>query len=218
VKGVGETRVSKIKICGLRREKDVEYANICMPDYVGFVFAPSKRRVDARTAAILKSLLDTRISAAGVFVNEDISVIRGLCEDHVIDVVQLHGDEDDAYIHALKAIVPNPVIKAMTVRDDAGDDESDSLSFVAPGADYLLFDAYAPGMRGGSGKGFRWDAIRRVRRPYFLAGGLNPDNAASAVRQLHPYCVDISSGVETDGFKDLGKMQAVTRAVKTCTG
>jgi phosphoribosylanthranilate isomerase len=243
--------MSRIKICGLRRKTDIEYANLCLPDYVGFVFAPSPRRVDARTAAALKSLLDPRILAVGVFVNEEISVIRRLCEERTIDLIQLHGDEDDAYMRALKAVLPHPLIRAVAIHGgdadsddgansgghdsanagrnnggsgpDGGDENGggkgggaapDFLSALAPAAEYLLFDAYGPDVRGGGGKRFRWETVRHVRRPYFLAGGLAPANVAAAIRQLSPYCVDMSSGVETDGCKDLEKMKAVTAIVR----
>ncbi|GHU81723.1 N-(5'-phosphoribosyl)anthranilate isomerase [Clostridia bacterium] len=198
--------MSKLKICGLRRPEDMEYANICRPDYIGFVFAESKRRVSPEQAAELKAKLDSGIKAVGVFVDEEIGVIQRLCENGTIDLVQLHGDEDGGYIERLKSKIRQPVIKAVAVGGGPID--------TAYPADYLLFDAYSRSARGGSGETFDWNRLGAVKRPYFLAGGLNAENVGEAVRRLVPYCVDISSGAETDGKKDLEKMRKITEKLR----
>lgn len=197
--------MTKIKICGLSRPEDIQYANQCMPDYIGFVFAPSRRQIDRKTAEKLKSRLSPGILSVGVFVNEDIGVIAELCRSRVIDWVQLHGDEDEKYLNMLRNQIDNPVIKAVRVKE----------TFVPPQmpADYFLFDTYSETERGGSGKAFRWDLLNRYTNPYFLAGGIHIDNVAAAMG-LHPFCLDVSSGVETNSGKDLDKMSAIIKKVR----
>ena len=189
--------MTKIKFCGLKRIEDIKYANDLKPDFIGFVFAPkSKRFVDADTARELKNLLDTKIKAVGVFVDEDINVVTKLLKDGIIDIAQLHGSEDEEYIKSLRAICDKPIIKAFTiVSNDAIKKANEST------AAYILLDSGK-----GSGVTFDWDLIKEVNRPYFLAGGLTLDNVENAVKTLHPFVVDVSSGIETDGFKDFDKM------------
>lgn len=189
--------MTKIKFCGLKRIEDIKYANDLKPDFIGFVFAPkSKRFVDADTARELKNLLDTEIKAVGVFVDEDINVVTKLLKDGIIDIAQLHGSEDEEYIKSLRAICDKPIIKAFTIvsKDDIKKANEST-------ADYILLDSGK-----GSGETFDWDLIKEVNRPYFLAGGLTLDNVENAVKTLHPFVVDVSSGIETDGFKDFDKM------------
>ena len=189
--------MTKIKFCGLKRIEDIKYANDLKPDFIGFVFAPkSKRFVDADTARELKNLLDTKIKAVGVFVDEDINVVTKLLKDGIIDIAQLHGSEDEEYIKSLRAICDKPIIKAFTIvsKDDIKKANEST-------ADYILLDSGK-----GSGETFDWDLIKEVKRPYFLAGGLTLDNVENAVKTLHPFVVDVSSGIETDGFKDFDKM------------
>lgn len=189
--------MTKIKFCGLKRIEDIKYANDLKPDFIGFVFAPkSKRCVDADTARELKNLLDTEIKAVGVFVDEDINVVTKLLKDGIIDIAQLHGSEDEEYIKSLRAICDKPIIKAFTIvsKDDIKKANEST-------ADYILLDSGK-----GSGETFDWDLIKEVNRPYFLAGGLTLDNVENAVKTLHPFVVDVSSGIETDGFKDFDKM------------
>ena len=189
--------MTKIKFCGLKRIEDIKYANDLKPDFIGFVFAPkSKRFVDADTARELKNLLDTKIKAVGVFVDEDINVVTKLLKDGIIDIAQLHGSEDEEYIKSLRAICDKPIIKAFTIvsKDDIKKANEST-------ADYILLDSGK-----GSGETFNWDLIKEVNRPYFLAGGLTLDNVENAVKTLHPFVVDVSSGIETDGFKDFDKM------------
>ena len=198
--------MSKIKICGLRRIEDIEAVNHALPDYIGFVFAQSRRRVDIKTAVMLKEKLDIGIKAVGVFVNEDISAISEIVQSGIIDLIQLHGDEDDLYIERLKEICDCPVIKAVGV--------GSTLPLLPKAADYLLFDTIST-QRGGVGKAFDWNILNEYHNmPYFLAGGLSTENVSEALSQLLPFCVDVSSGVETDGFKDPEKINEFVQLVR----
>ena len=200
---------TKIKICGLSRPEDIEAANLLHPDYIGFVFAKgSKREVSREKALELKKLLDPKIKAVGVFVREDPEIIAGLLSDGVIDIPQLHGGEDEAYIHRLRKLTDKPIIKAFRI-----DTEEDVQAAETSSADLVLLDSGT----GGTGTTFDWSLIGRICRPYFLAGGLNPENAAEAVGSLKPFAVDVSSGVETDGKKDPQKMQDFVQAVRAVT-
>ena len=189
--------MTKIKFCGLKRIEDIKYANDLKPDFIGFVFAPkSKRFVDADTAKELKNLLDTEIKAVGVFVDEDINVVTKFLKDGIIDIAQLHGSEDDEYIKRLRTLCDKPIIKAFMIESPDDIKKANESS-----ADYVLLDSGK-----GSGVTFNWDLIKEVNRPYFLAGGLDCDNVENALSSLTPYAVDVSSGIETDGFKDFDKM------------
>jgi phosphoribosylanthranilate isomerase len=197
----------KIKICGLKREEDVIFVNSAKPDYAGFVFAGVKRKVDFNIAARLRSLLDDKIQSVGVFVNDKIDNIVSLCEDKIINLVQLHGEEDESYISRLKERIKNSVIKAVRVKD--------KIYSVATKADFVLFDTYSSSECGGSGKVFDWDLLKECKRSFFLAGGLNKDNIAAAVKKLNPYCIDLSSGVETNGVKDLNKIIEMVKILRS---
>jgi len=203
--------MTKVKICGLTRLQDIDAVNEILPDYIGFVFAESKRQIDEDRAMELKKRLDPRIKAVGVFVNEDLDRIIGLCRTGIIDLVQLHGDESEEYAARLKKHIPNKIIRAVRVRNKAEVENAAKYS-----CDFLLFDAYHDGSYGGTGKSFDWSLIAAVNRPFFLAGGINPDNAANAIRSVKPYCIDVSSGVETNGFKDPGKIAAVVATARQC--
>jgi phosphoribosylanthranilate isomerase len=200
--------MTKIKICGLSRTEDIEYANICKPDYIGFVFAPSKRRIDAEKATMLREQLMPGIKCVGVFVNADIGFLGEICSAGIIDLVQLHGDEDAEYIRKVKRITQLPVIKAVQVGEE--------LNMPSGEPDYFMFDAPSTSARGGSGETFDWNMIGRYEGDYFLAGGLNPENVEAAIRKLKPFCVDVSSGVETEGKKDFKKMRDFVMAVRGC--
>ena len=189
--------MTKIKFCGLKRPEDIKYANELKPDFIGFVFAPGRKRtVDEDTAKELKNLLDSDIKAVGVFVDEDVKKVAKLLNDGIIDIAQLHGSEDEEYINSLRALCDRPIIKAFMI--DSPDDikRADESS-----ADYVLLDSGT-----GSGLKFDWDLIKEINRPYFLAGGLNCDNIENALNILNPYAVDVSSGIETEGLKDFDKM------------
>ena len=197
--------MTKIKLCGLRREADIEAANELRPDYIGFVFAEKSRRaVDRETAVRLKRLLNRDIQAVGVFVNAQPETVAFLLEEEVIDLAQLHGQEDAEYLSRLREMTDKPLIQAYRIRtaEDAGRAEK-SL------AEYILLDAGA-----GDGKTFEWELAESVKRPYFLAGGLTPENAGEAAERLRPFALDVSSGIETDGWKDPAKMRAFVQAVR----
>lgn len=197
--------MTKIKLCGMRRPADIEVVNELNPDYIGFIFASkSKRYVDPDTAKELKSLLSPSIKAVGVFVNEEIENVANLLNNNVIDMAQLHGDEDEAYIAELRRLSDKPIIKALKITSEEDIKRADASS-----ADFVLLDSGA-----GSGMVFNWGLIKGIKRPYFLAGGLNPENVEEAVNALNPYAVDVSSGIETDGFKDRNKMTAFVSNVR----
>lgn len=197
--------MTKIKLCGLSRPCDIDMANKLKPDYIGFVFAEkSKRYVTPEQEAGLKKLLDPEIRAVGVFVDEAPEIIADLLNSGIIDLAQLHGNEDEAYIKSLRQRTDQPIIKAFQIktRDDIAEAERCS-------ADHVLLDSGA-----GTGAVFDWLLLKNAKRPYFLAGGLSPDNVYEAVRLLHPYAVDVSSGIETDGLKDREKAAAFIAAVR----
>ena len=197
-----------VKICGLTRPEDIDAVNSLSPDMAGFVFyGPSRRCVTRDSARELGSGLDPSIVKVGVFVDEDPLVIADLVGSGIIDAVQLHGVEDGAYIHGLRRLVDAPVIKTFLVRV-RGDIEAANRS----DADYVLLDS---GM--GSGRTFDWSLLEDMDCDYILSGGLNPGNIHDAVEILHPYGVDVSSGVETDGRKDPLKMSAFLETVHRMT-
>lgn len=191
--------MTKIKLCGLRRAEDIEAAGLLKPEYIGFVFyKKSKRYISPEEAHILKSILDTdHIKAVGVFVNENPKTVADLLEKGIVDIAQLHGDEDEEYIKALRKLTDRPLIKAFKIKT-----KEDLKKAEASSADMILLDA---GM--GDGVSFDWNLLKNFNRPYILAGGLDPLNVKGAVEKLHPYGVDVSSGIETAGVKDIGKMR-----------
>ncbi len=193
----------KIKICGLFRDCDIDFVNEAKPDFAGFVFAKSHRQVSIETAQKLKNKLDKRILSVGVFVNEDINKITEICNKNIIDLVQLHGDEDDNYINELKKVSSKKIIKAVKVKTG-----EDIIRWRNCQTDWLMFDA---GM--GEGKTFDWTVLKNFVRPYFLAGGINENNVEQAIK-LNPYCIDVSSGVETNKVKDKNKILNIVRRVK----
>ncbi len=198
--------MTKIKLCGLSRPCDIEAANELRPEYIGFVFArKSKRAVSPDRAAELRQLLSPEIRAVGVFVKESPEQVADLLNRGVIDLAQLHGGEDDAYIGRLRQLSCKPIIQAFRIEtaEDIGKAELSA-------ADFLLLDSGS-----GSGVTFDWNLVKNMRKPYFLAGGLSPENVRSAVARLHPFAVDVSSGIETEGLKDRAKMAAFIAAVRT---
>jgi phosphoribosylanthranilate isomerase len=197
--------MTKIKLCGLSRFCDIEAANELMPDYIGFVFATkSKRYISSQKAAELKRLLEPQIKAVGVFVNETPEQIAELLSKGIIDIAQLHGNENEDYIGHLRELTDKPIIKAFRIETAV-----DSLKAEQSTADYVLLDSGA-----GTGSEFDWSLIRDFKRPFLLAGGLSLDNVRNAIQQLTPYAVDVSSGIETDGYKDKEKMAAFINAVR----
>lgn len=210
--------MTKIKLCGLRRVEDIDAANLLKPDYIGFVFVEkSKRYISPDEARVLKERLNKdlnadnlkdsgnkKIRAVGVFVNEDVGIVAELLNTGIIDLAQLHGSEDEDYICRLRSLTDKPIIQAVKVQTT-----EDLLRAEASGADYILLDAGA-----GDGVTFDWDLLKGFKRPYFLAGGLDPQNVGEVVRNIKPYGVDVSSGIETDGFKDPVKMQQFVENVR----
>lgn len=198
--------MSKIKICGLRSPDDIRYANELKPDYIGFVFAKGRTRyVSFSEAALLHRLLSPDIPAVGVFVDEPSEHVSELLKRGVIQMVQLHGNEDAAYAEALKEMTGAPILKAFTVRSK--DDLQTAFTYPC---DYPLLDNGK-----GTGKAFDWSLLgKSATKPYFLAGGLTVENAPDACRRFAPYAVDVSSGVETDGRKNYTKMKAFIDAVR----
>lgn len=195
----------KIKLCGLSKEGDILAANELLPDYIGFVFWPKSRRyVDPEDAFRLKMILDKRIKAVGVFVDEDISAVEGLLKKGVIDAAQLHGSEGDEYIEKLRIRSEKPVIKAFRMKSD-----SDITAINGCSADHILLDSGA-----GGGNMLDRKLLKGIERPFFLAGGLSPDNVGEAIEELAPYGVDVSSGIETDGKKDKEKMRRFVETVR----
>lgn len=197
--------MTKIKICGLSRVSDIECVNQFHPDYVGFVFARSRRQVTKEHAITLRMSLDADIETVGVFVNELPQIVGQYAEDGIIDLVQLHGNEDETYINNLRYKTGALIIKAFSVGSKEDIKKANACS-----ADYVLLDHGA----GGTGQVFDWSLLEGMERPYFLAGGLNQENVDRAIRTAHPYCLDISSGVETDGIKDSLKIEECIRRIR----
>lgn len=190
--------MAKIKICGLRYDADIDYVNELKPDYIGFILTDGFRRsIDVDTAKKLKSRLDKSIKAVGVFVDDDIHKINRLVKDGVIDMVQLHGSESSEYCKKIKA----PTIKCF--KPDTFDciDEYDT--------DYFLFDSGT-----GTGKTFDWNKIPETDKPVFLAGGINKDNISKAIQKIKPFCIDLSSAVETNGIKDYNKIKEIMEIMR----
>ena len=194
-----------IKMCGMTTEEDIRAVNMLLPEYIGFVFyAKSKRSITSEKAALLKKRLHSGIKAVGVFVNEEPRRVAGLLNNGIIDMAQLHGTEGEEYIQCLKSLTSGRIIKAFKVDEDFDPDAAERSP-----ADHILLDSGA-----GSGDVFDWSLISGIRRPYFLAGGLDQDNVADAIEAVRPYAVDVSSGIETDGHKDKRRMTAFTAAVR----
>ena len=201
----------KIKICGLRREEDISYVNEYRPDYVGFVFAKSPRQVTKEQARSLRGQLHPEIIPVGVFVNEDVNTIANFVTEGIIDVAQLHGDETKSYIRELRELTNNSVqiIKAIRVQTEADVEKSKDFS-----TDYLLFDTFSTKGYGGTGKTFDWKLLKESEIPYFLAGGIDIGNMEEAAKSLQPYAFDVSSAVETCGYKDREKIAALLERLR----
>ena len=225
----------KIKMCGISKVETIPAVVDAKPDYMGLVFAPSKRQVTVEQAKTLVeelykqnvvgnnseaeqtepvTSLDTAssetIKTVGVFVNETIENLLKIAEEVKLDVIQLHGDEDESFIQILKEQSNVEVWKAVQVRSAA-----DAEKWIDSSADMLLFDAYHKDERGGTGEVFDWSSLDEFERPFMLAGGIDSTNVARAIRTVRPYGIDISSGIETEGVKDDEKMKAFTNIVRT---
>ena len=198
---------TKIKICGLRRREDILAVNEAKPDYCGFIieFPRSFRSITEAQVRELVRELSAEISAVGVFVNAPIELVSGLLNDGTLALAQLHGQEDESYIRELKKITGKPVIKAFSVKTK----EDIEKALISP-ADYILLDQGG----GGTGKTFDWSLIPKIRREFFLAGGIGAENLRQAIQEIRPYAVDLSSSVETDRWKDPVKIRQVVDIVK----
>ncbi len=200
--------MTKVKICGLKRMEDVEFVNKYHPDYVGFVFAKSRRQVTGVFAKTLQKALLPEIKAVGVFVNHPIAEVVDLVQTNTIQVVQLHGKETEDYIEELQKFIPEtPIFKAVSVKSI-----EDILVWEHSKVEMLLLDNGA----GGTGEVFDWNILKEMTeftKPYFIAGGLHPENVAE-VLQFAPFGVDVSGGVETDGCKDEMKIKAFIETVR----
>ena len=211
--------MTKVKICGLKTLDDVDKVNKYLPEYAGFVFANTKRFVTDEQALMMKQALATEIKAVGVFVNEPIEHVAELCRRGIIDVAQLHGEESEEYIRNLKKITDISVIKATKVQN-----ASQVAERMSEEADYMLFDTYKKGELGGTGERFELSILEeclknlarqgRKIKPYFLAGGLDETNVSEVLGRIGCYCVDVSTGVETDGVKDEVKIKSFIENVR----
>ena len=216
----------KVKMCGISKVETIPAIVDAKPDYMGLVFAPSKRQVTVDQAKILVEELhrgyakkygsDTEhdkndtIKTVGVFVNETIDNLVTIANEANLDAVQLHGDEDEAFIQSLKERTNVEVWKAIQIRTAA-----DTEKWIDSSADMLLFDAYHKDERGGTGEVFDWSSLDTFERPFMLAGGIDSTNVARAIRTVRPYGIDISSGIETNGVKDDEKIKAFTKIVNS---
>ena len=209
----------KVKMCGISKVETIPAIVDAKPDYMGLVFAPSKRQVTVEQAKILVEELHKQyavqynsetIKTVGVFVNETVENLLKIAEEVKLDVIQLHGDEDESFIQILKEQSNVEVWKAVQVRSAA-----DAEKWIDSSADMLLFDAYHKDERGGTGEVFDWSSLDEFERPFMLAGGIDSTNVARAIRTVRPYGIDISSGIETNSVKDDEKMKAFTNIVRT---
>ena len=216
----------KVKMCGISKVETIPAIVDAKPDYMGLVFAPSKRQVTVDQAKILVEELhrgyakkygsDTEhdkngtIKTVGVFVNETVENLVTIANEANLDAVQLHGDEDEAFIQSLKERTNVEVWKAIQIRTAA-----DTEKWIDSSADMLLFDAYHKDERGGTGEVFDWSSLDAFERPFMLAGGIDSTNVARAIRTVRPYGIDISSGIETNGVKDDEKIKAFTKIVNS---
>lgn len=209
--------MTKIKICGLTRMEDILAVNVLRPDYIGFVFAKSRRQIDGRQAKQLKKYLHPGIAAVGVFVNGDLEWEADLFRQGIIDWIQLHGQEDEEAVRRLKNLTARYAGREVCVIKALSMDHAQELEvWQESRADYLLLDHGT----GGSGKAFdhRILCTKKIKKPFFLAGGIRPQNAAKLAETYHPFALDSSSGVETDGVKDKEKIRRMVEAVRTAAG
>ena len=198
---------TKIKICGLRRREDILAVNETKPDYGGFIieFPKSFRSVTAEQVRLLVKNLAPEIQPVGVFVNAPMEMVKELLNDGTLALAQLHGREDESYIRKLKASTDKSIIKAFSIKTT----EDIEMALRSP-ADYILLDQGG----GGTGKTFDWSLIPEIQRPFFLAGGIGAANLEQAIREIHPYAVDLSSSVETEKWKDPAKIRQVVDIVR----
>ncbi len=203
----GKNAAVRLKICGLSRPCDIEIVNEARPDFAGFVvnYPKSRRSVTPRQLAQLRDRLEDTVLPVGVFVNESPCLVAQLLNEGMISLAQLHGNEDESYLKRLRTLTDGRLIQAFTVRS-----EKDAKRAAQSTADYILLDNGR-----GTGERFDWRLVRDIYRPWILAGGLTPDNMMQAAEKLHPWALDLSSGVETDGYKDREKILEAAAAVRS---
>lgn len=203
-------KLTKIKICGLRREKDVEMVNRYLPDYIGFIFAKSKRRISLEEGQILSRKLDSRIKKVGVFVNEDIEKVLEIAEEVKLDIIQLHGEEEIDYINSIGK--KYKIWKAIRVENE---NDIKIIKKYKDNVDKVLLDSFHKNEYGGTGLNFNWNMIKNIEmEKIVLAGGINCDNILEAIKITQAKAIDVSSGVETDGFKDSKKIEDIILKVR----
>lgn len=209
--------MTKIKICGIRSLDDVAIINDCMPDYIGYVFAPSKRQISLNTAIALSANVFSGIKKVGVFVNQPIDFLVSAITSGAVDFVQLHGDETAEYEKKLFAALKNSgieqpekrCIRAFRIRNKDDIEKTKSTMCAT-----LLLDAYSEKAVGGTGETFDWTLINNIEKPFFLAGGISIDNAEDAVNSAHPFALDVSSSLETNSKKDRAKVEAFVKKIR----
>lgn len=207
----GRCRMTRIKICGLKRREDILAVNEARPDYCGFVIEvpKSSRCVSRDQVRELTKGLVPEILPVGVFVNAPAELPAQLLNEGTLAVAQLHGKEDETYIRRLRELTDKPLIQAFSIRN-----AEDIRRACASSADYILLDQGG----GGTGKTFDWNLVPEIERPYFLAGGLGVGNLEQAIRELNPWAVDLSSSLEIDGKKDPGRIREAVRIVRSLAG
>lgn len=213
----------KVKFCGIRRAEDVEAVNRLKPDFAGFVLAKSKRQVTLEQASYFKLILDKDIKTVAVLVNMHVEEAASLANSGIVDMLQLHGDENADYIEILKKLTKAKIIKAIRLQP-GGAEQNAELMAQAGLADYYLFDTFIPDTYGGTGKTFSLSLLNglNIDKPFFLAGGLDSENVSDIVQEvqadaaLHPffYGIDVSSGIEINGFKDSLKMEKFMNVIR----
>ena len=193
-----------VKFCGIRRDEDVTFVNELLPEYIGLIFyEKSHRNVTKQRAKQIRQALSPEIKAVGVFVDKPVKEVADICSYAGLNLIQLHGNEDEDYITGLRKLTDLPVIKAVRFKNADDLYNAQNLS-----ADYLLVDTYIKDSVGGTGKTFDWNKLPPLNKPYFLAGGITTDNFKDALK-TDAYCIDISSGIETDKVKDYDKMKQI---------
>lgn len=201
--------MSLVKFCGLFRDEDIKNVNILKPDYAGFVFAESRRKISMEQSIHFKNMLDKSIKAVGVFLNNTIEEIINICSRNIIDLVQLHGNISDEFINEIKLKTNMPVIIAANITE-----LNNILALEKSRADYVLLDS----KKAGSGRQFDYNLLNHAlkngfTRQYFIAGGININNIEE-VMKYNPYCIDISSGIEKNGVKDYYLMEEIIKKIK----
>ncbi|MBM7870256.1 phosphoribosylanthranilate isomerase [Clostridium pascui] len=198
----------EIKVCGLKREEDIKYVNELKPDYVGFVFAKSSREITLEQGINLVKKLDKNIKAVGVFVDKKLSEVEKIASTLKLDVLQFHGKEDNEYMSCFKSF---EVWKALGVTSKEDLKEINKYK-----VDGILLDSKVLGRIGGTGESFNWDIISnfKINKKLILAGGLNSDNVKEGISKVNPNIVDVSSGIEVDGFKDFDKIKEFIEKVR----